>query len=308
MNSENSASGLILLDKAAGVTSCNALFPIRKIFQTRRVGHAGSLDMRASGLIVAAVGRATRLLPFVEAAEKTYSFVAHFGYSTQTDEWDGTLVHQDPDTSPISTEQVQSILPQFIGEIEQVPPDYSAVKLNGHRASDLKRKGRQVELKARKIFIRHLNLDGVAEAPDGVSGRVRSSYRFTCDCSKGTYIRSLVRDMANALGTFGAVSGIRRLRIGHLSIEQAVLPENLNAGSLLKPQDCMKFPVVELTDRQVVALRNGRLITWNGSEIVLEKDAPNMILAVGRDGELKAGCSFENGKLAPKFYLGSDDA
>ena len=114
--------------------------------------------------------------------------------------------------------------------------------------------------------------------------------------------------MANALGTFGAVSGIRRLRIGHLSIEQAVLPENLNAGSLLKPQDCMKFPVVELTDRQVVALRNGRLITWNGSEIVLEKDAPNMILAVGRDGELKAGCSFENGKLAPKFYLGSDDA
>ena len=264
--------------------------------------------MRASGLIVAAVGRATRLLPFVEAAEKTYSFVAHFGYSTQTDEWDGALVHQDPDTSPISTEQVQSILPQFIGEIEQIPPDYSAVKLNGHRASDLKRKGRQVELKARKIFIRHLNLDGVAEAPDGVSGRVRSSYRFTCDCSKGTYIRSLVRDMANALGTFGAVSGIRRLRIGHLSIEQAVLPENLNAGSLLKPQDCMKFPVVELTDRQVVALRNGRLITWNGSEIVLEKDAPNMILAVGRDGELKAGCSFENGKLAPKFYLGSDDA
>ena len=308
MNSENSASGLISLDKAAGVTSCNALFPIRKIFQTRRVGHAGSLDMRASGLIVAAVGRATRLLPFVEAAEKTYSFVAHFGYSTQTDEWDGALVHQDPDTSPISTEQVQSILPQFIGEIEQIPPDYSAVKLNGHRASDLKRKGRQVELKARKIFIRHLNLDGVAEAPDGVSGRVRSSYRFTCDCSKGTYIRSLVRDMANALGTFGAVSGIRRLRIGHLSIEQAVLPENLNAGSLLKPQDCMKFPVVELTDRQVVALRNGRLITWNGSEIVLEKDAPNMILAVGRDGELKAGCSFENGKLAPKFYLGSDDA
>ena len=308
MNSENSASGLILLDKAAGVTACNALFPIRKIFQTRRVGHAGSLDMRASGLIVAAVGRATRLLPFVEAAEKTYSFVAHFGYSTQTDEWDGALVHQDPDTSPISTEQVQSILPQFIGEIEQIPPDYSAVKLNGHRASDLKRKGRQVELKARKIFIRHLNLDGVAEAPDGVSGRVRSSYRFTCDCSKGTYIRSLVRDMANALGTFGAVSGIRRLRIGHLSIEQAVLPENLNAGSLLNPQDCMKFPVVELTDRQVVALRNGRLITWNGSEIVLEKDAPNMILAVGRDGELKAGCSFENGKLAPKFYLGSDDA
>jgi len=306
VNSNLPPSGLILLDKTAGVTSCNALFPIRKIFKTRRVGHAGSLDMRASGLIVAAVGRATRLLPFVEAGEKTYSFCAHFGYSTITDEWDGELAEQDPSSEPISEEAVRRILPQFIGEIDQVPPDFSAIKLNGKRASDLKRKGRDVELKARKITIKNLRFEGKCEAPEGISGRIRSSYRFSCDCSKGTYIRSLVRDMAKALGTVGAVSGIRRMRIGHLNVADAVKSEELCEGSLMKPQDCMKFPVVSLTDKQVEALRQGREMTWNKEPIQIEEGAPNMVLAVDKDGDLKAGCSFENGKLAPKFYLGSD--
>ena len=258
MNSNLPPSGLILLDKVAGVTSCNALFPIRKIFKTRRVGHAGSLDLRASGLIVAAVGRATRLLPFVEAGEKTYSFYAHFGYSTITDEWDGDLLEQDEKTAPISEEDVRRILPQFIGEIDQVPPDFSAIKLNGKRASDLKRKGRDVELKARKITIQDLRFEGIADPPEGATGRIRSSFKFSCDCSKGTYIRSLVRDMAKALGTVGAVSGIRRTRIGHLSVLDAVKSEDLCEASLMKPQDCMKFPVVTLTDKQVEAVRQGR--------------------------------------------------
>lgn len=299
-------SGLILLDKPVGVTSCNALFPLRKIFKTRRVGHAGSLDMRASGLIVAAVGRATRLLPFVEAGEKSYSFFAHFGYSTCTDEWDGKLLEQDMNPEPVFEEDVQKIIPRFVGNISQVPPDFSAVKLQGHRASDLKRKGREVELAARQIFIRSLRLEGKAEIPDGASGRVRSSYRFSCDCSKGTYIRSLVRDMAKALGTWGAVSGIRRTRIGHLNVADAVQPENLNENSLLKPQDCMGFPSLEVTDRQVEALRNGRSVTWNGNPP--ETAESNFLLAVGRDGEAKAGCVFEEGKIVPKFYLGGEGA
>jgi len=306
VNSNLPPSGLILLDKTAGVTSCNALFPIRKIFKTRRVGHAGSLDLRASGLIVAAVGRATRLLPFVEAGEKTYSFTAHFGYSTVTDEWDGELLEQDEDTTPISEDEVRQILPQFVGEIDQVPPDFSAIKLNGKRASDLKRKGRDVELKARKITIRDLRFEGLAEVPAGATGKIRSSYKFSCDCSKGTYIRSLVRDMAKALGTVGAVSNIRRTRIGHMNVVDAVKSEDLCEASLMKPQDCMKFPVVTLTDKQVEALRQGREMTWNKEPIQIQEGAPNMVLAIDKEGDLKAGCSFENGKLAPKFYLGSD--
>ncbi len=304
MNSNPSFSGLILLDKPFGVTSCNALFPLRKIFKTRRVGHAGSLDMRASGLIVAAVGRATRLLPFVEAGEKSYTFCAHFGYSTDTDEWDGELLREDASSAAISEEEIIRILPNFIGEIEQVPPGFSAVKLNGRRASDLVRKGHSVELKARKIFIRNLRLEGPCEAPQNASGKIRSSYRFSCDCSKGTYIRSLVRDMALSLGTFGAVSEIRRTRIGYLKLEDAVKPEELSETSLLKPQDCMDFPVVELTDRQVRAFQNGRAITWNSPELANS----DLIFAVDKCGELKAACVLSEGMLAPKFYLGMENA
>lgn len=309
MNFRLPPSGLILLDKPEGVTSCNALFPIRKIFQTRRVGHAGSLDMRASGLIVAAVGRATRLLPFVEAGEKSYTFNAHFGYSTRTDEWDGELLEQDVDPSAISEAAVQDVIPGFLGKIRQVPPDFSAVKLNGKRASDLKRKGRPVELSAREIFIRDLRVEGLAELPGNATGSARASYRFTCTCSKGTYIRALVRDMAKALGTFGAVSGIRRTRIGHLDVADAVKPENLDESSLLKPQDCMGFPVVEVTDRQAEALKSGRSVTWNGElpESAASDGRGRVLLAVGKDGLAKAGCSWDGGRLVPKFYLGSDD-
>lgn len=305
MNSSPSLSGLILLDKPFGVTSCNALFPLRKIFKTRRVGHAGSLDMRASGLIVAAVGRSTRLLPFVEAGEKSYTFCAHFGYSTDTDEWDGELLREDESSRAIFEEEILKVLPNFTGEIEQVPPGFSAVKLNGRRASDLVRKGHSVELKARKIFIRNLRLEGICAAPENATGKIRSSYRFSCDCSKGTYIRSLVRDMALALGTFGTVSEIRRTRIGHLKLEDAVKPEELSEKSLLKPQDCMDFPVVKLTDRQVRAFQNGRAITWNFPE---PPKASELIFAVDKDGELKAACVLSKGVLAPKFYLGMENA
>ncbi len=304
MNSNPSLSGLILLDKPFGVTSCNALFPLRKIFKTRRVGHAGSLDMRASGLIVAAVGRATRLLPFVEAGEKSYTFCAHFGYSTDTDEWDGALLREDECSEAITEEEILKVLPGFIGEVEQIPPGFSAVKLNGRRASDLVRKGHSVELKARKIFIRNLRLEGTCETPQNATGKIRTSYRFSCDCSKGTYIRSLVRDMALALGTFGSVSGIRRTRIGHLNLEDAVKPEELSETSLLKPQDCMNFPVVTLTDRQVRAFQNGRAITWNSSELA----GSDLIFAVDKLGELKAACVLSDGMLAPKFYLGMENA
>ncbi len=294
-----------MLDKPFGVTSCNVLFPLRKIFKTRRVGHAGSLDMRASGLIVAAVGRATRLLPFVEAAEKSYTFSAHFGYSTDTDEWDGDLLRQDDRTDTISEDDILGILPKFIGEIEQVPPGFSAVKLNGRRASDLVRKGHSVDLKARKIFIRNLRLEGISAPPQDATGKIRASYRFSCDCSKGTYIRSLVRDMALALGTFGSVSEIRRTRIGRLMLEDAVKPDTLCESSLLKPQDCMDFPVVELTDRQVRAFRDGRAITWNSQEPSRDSD---LIFAVDKSGDLKAACVISEGMLAPKFYLGMENA
>ncbi|MCK9182440.1 MAG: tRNA pseudouridine(55) synthase TruB [Fibrobacteraceae bacterium] len=297
---------MILLDKPAGVTSCKALFPIRKIFHTRRVGHAGSLDLRASGLIVAAVGRATRLLSFVESGEKSYTFNAHFGYSTDTDEWDGELISQDPQEAPISAEEIQKVLPQFRGEIDQVPPDFSAVKIQGKRASDLALKGRSFELKSRKIFIRNLSLVGRASAPQNISGRIRSSFEFSCDCSKGTYIRSLVRDIARALGTCGVVSGIRRTRIGSLSVADAVLPSSLDENSLCTPQSLLPFPVVKLTPSELEFIRNGNSIAWN-TPVAFSDGAPNVVLAEDESGTLQSACSYANGKLYAKFFLGSDN-
>jgi len=283
VNSNLPPSGLILLDKTAGVTSCNALFPIRKIFKTRRVGHAGSLDLRASGLIVAAVGRATRLLPFVEAGEKTYSFTAHFGYSTVTDEWDGELLEQDEDTTPISEDEVRQILPQFVGEIDQVPPDFSAIKLNGKRASDLKRKGRDVELKARKITIRDLRFEGLAEVPAGATGKIRSSYKFSCDCSKGTYIRSLAYDIGKVLGCGAHLIALERTQAGKFKIENSVKLENLDiATNLINPLEVLSQAQINVNSTELTKIKNGvafhHVGTPDGTVLLVHE---NNICAVG---------------------------
>ena len=165
-----SNSGFVLLDKIAGETSFKALFPLKRVFSTKRVGHAGTLDLRASGLIIAATGRCTRLLPFIEAKDKCYSFRLHLGYETDTLEWDGEVVEQDEANvianpegvkQSITREALEAVLPQFTGDIEQVPPKYCAVKINGVRASDLMERGRNIELKPRKIHIgrKHIELE-----------------------------------------------------------------------------------------------------------------------------------------------------
>ena len=128
-------SGFVLLDKNPGETSFKALFPLKRVFSTKRVGHAGTLDLRASGLIVAAIGRATRLLPFVEAKDKCYTFRLHLGYETDTLEWDGDVVAQG-DARAINRAALEAVLPQFTGDIDQIPPRYCAVKIDGRRASD----------------------------------------------------------------------------------------------------------------------------------------------------------------------------
>ena len=228
-------SGFVLLDKAAGETSFKALFPLKRLFKTKRVGHAGTLDLRASGLIIAAIGRATRILPFVEAKDKCYSFRLHLGYETDTLEWDGTVVSQDENSAIFSKpvgeirKALEESLSKFIGDINQVPPKYSAVKVNGHRASDLTERGRDIELLPRKVRIDSLKVVGnypdFTEDPsgwgktEGCSGHCYAVFDLECECSKGTYIRSLGRDLANALGTVGCVSKIRRQRIGKITLD-----------------------------------------------------------------------------------------
>ncbi|WP_405338822.1 tRNA pseudouridine(55) synthase TruB [Fibrobacter sp.] len=299
-----SNSGFVLLDKIAGETSFKALFPLKRVFSTKRVGHAGTLDLRASGLIIAATGRCTRLLPFVEAKDKCYSFRLHLGYETDTLEWDGEVVEQGEPVA-ITREKLDAVLPQFTGDIEQIPPKYCAVKINGVRASDLMERGRNIELKPRKIRISELKVIGEGEVTEGCSGKEFATFDLICECSKGTYIRALGRDIGRALGTYACVSQIRRHRIGNVTLDKAVRGDALTRENLLPVDAVLDFPVVRLTDEQVATIRQGNWLPW---KTPVEGVGPEgNVFAANEQGEVLSLCFYEPGRIKPKFYLGEDD-
>ena len=298
-----SNSGFVLLDKIAGETSFKALFPLKRVFSTKRVGHAGTLDLRASGLIIAATGRCTRLLPFIEAKDKCYSFRLHLGYETDTLEWDGEVVEQG-EALAITREKLEAVLPQFTGDIEQIPPKYCAVKINGVRASDLMERGRNIELKPRKIHIGELKVIGEGEVTEGCSGKEFATFDLICECSKGTYIRALGRDIGRALGTYACVSQIRRHRIGNVTLDKAVRGENLTRENLLPVDAVLDFPVVRLTDEQVAVIRQGNWLPWK--EKVEGVGPEGHVFAANMQGEVLSLCFYEPGRIKPKFYLGED--
>lgn len=298
------SSGFVLLHKPAGVTSFQALFPLKRVFKTKRVGHAGTLDLRASGLIIAGIERATRLLPYIESADKVYTFRLHLGYLTDTLEWDGALLEQG---SPISIQQsdLESVLPMFRGKIEQVPPNYSAIKIKGVRASDLSLKGRNFELKSRPISIHDLKVIGENQPPEDCSGKTFASFDLECHCSKGTYIRSLCRDIGSALGTFGTVSHICRKQIGSITLSEAVFPDQLSETSLISPDQILPYPVLTLSQEQVIVIRNGNWIPW---KTIIETASPeNFVFAKSESGEVISLCRFEPGRLIPKFFIGQEE-
>ena len=296
-------SGFVLLDKNPGETSFKALFPLKRVFSTKRVGHAGTLDLRASGLIVAATGRATRLLPFVEAKDKCYTFRLHLGYETDTLEWDGDVVAQG-DARAINRAALEAVLPQFTGDIDQIPPRYCAVKIDGRRASDWAERGKDFEMKPRRIHIESLKVVGEGGVTEGCSGKCFATFDLECVCSKGTYIRSLGRDLAHALGTFGCVSQIRRHRIGNITLDNAVKGENLTAENLVPVDKVLDYPVLRLDDTQMGIIRKGSWLPW---KTPVEGVGPEGHVFVANGvGEVLSLCRFEPGRICPKFYLGED--
>ena len=318
-------SGFVLLDKNPGDTSFKALFPLKRVFSTKRVGHAGTLDLRASGLIVAAIGRATRLLPFVEAKDKCYTFRLHLGYETDTLEWDGDVVAQDDKgviarnegrachersvVEAISDQSVSAalhdILPQFIGDIDQIPPRYCAVKIDGRRASDWAERGKDFEMKPRRIHIESLKIVGEGGVTEGCSGKCFATFDLECVCSKGTYIRSLGRDLAHALGTYGCVSQIRRHRIGNITLDCAVKGENLTAENLVPVDKVLDYPVLRLAEDGLAVIRRGNWLPWKNN---VEGIGPEGYVFVAREnGEVLSLCRFEPGRIWPKYFLGGDD-
>ena len=311
-------SGFILLDKVAGETSFKALFPLKRVFCTKRVGHAGTLDLRASGLIIAATDRATRLLPYVESKDKCYTFRLHLGYETDTLEWDGDVVEQDErfdchsgaEGDRISRADLEAILPQFTGDIDQVPPRYCAVKIDGRRASDWAERGKDFEMKSRRIHIESLKVVGEGGVTEGCSGKEFATFDIECVCSKGTYVRALGRDLGRALGTFGCVSQIRRHRIGNVSVESAVRGEELTREHLKSVEEVLDFPVVRLDADQMAVIRKGNWIPWRETieGVALQQgrqDSGEALVFVAEGaGEVQAVCRYEPGRLCPKIFLG----
>ena len=305
-------SGFILLDKVAGETSFKALFPLKRVFCTKRVGHAGTLDLRASGLIIAATGRATRLLPYVEAKDKCYTFRLHLGYETDTLEWDGDVVEQGAALT-VSRAALEAVLPQFTGDIDQVPPRYCAVKIDGRRASDWAERGKDFEMKPRRIHIESLKVVGEGCVTEGCSGKEFATFDIECVCSKGTYVRALGRDIARALGTCGCVSQIRRHRIGKVSVESAVRGEDLTREHLKPVEQVLDFPVVKLDADQMAVISKGNWIPWREPVEGAERqqgrgdDCERLVFAADANGNVLSVCRYEPGRICPKIYLGEDE-
>ena len=243
--------GIVIVDKPAGWTSQDVTARLRRVFNTRRIGHGGTLDPMATGVLPVFVGRATRGVEFFEHAEKTYETVLRLGITTDTEDISGTVLTQQD--AFVTGAQLEEVLEKFRGEIWQVPPMYSALKINGQKLVDLARKGVEVERKSRPITIHELTLLGM-EA-EGIRLRVR--------CSKGTYIRTLCKDIGEDLGCGGCMAALRRVTAGEYTIEESVplqtLLETETPEQYLRGVDTMfqNHSAVTLTENQEKRCRNG---------------------------------------------------
>ena len=200
---KNTINGWLVLDKPYGITSNEALGKIKRIFSPQKVGHAGTLDPRASGLLPVAFGEATKTVPFVMDGRKVYRFEVTWGTETSTDDTEGEVVATS-DIRP-QLDEIRAVLGEFVGTIMQVPPKFSAIKVGGERAYNLARDGEEVELEARPIDVHRLDL---VDCPD------QDRAVFEAECGKGTYVRALARDLGQRLGTCGHVTELRRLLVG----------------------------------------------------------------------------------------------
>ena len=248
-------NGIVIVDKPQGWTSQDVTARLRRVFGTRRIGHGGTLDPMATGVLPVFVDRATRGVEFFEHAEKTYEATLRLGLLTDTEDISGTVLQQRP--VQVTEGEFSEILGKFRGEILQVPPMYSALKINGQKLCDLARKGKEVERQPRPITIHELTCLSF----DGETARLRVR------CSKGTYIRTLCKDIGLALGCGGCMESLRRVSAGAYTIEEAVPLETLLDSETpevyLRPVDTMfaAHPAITLTANQEKRCRNGNSFT-----------------------------------------------
>lgn len=283
-------SGWIIINKPKGVNSTRVVGMVRRAIGIKKVGHAGTLDPLAEGVLPIAYGQATKTIPYAMNASKEYEFTVEFGKATDTEDAEGDVI-ETSDIIP-SKEAIEAALPKFTGDISQIPPAYSALKVNGKRAYDLARKGQKVELKARNITIHSLGLIAY-EAPYAT---------LRVGCSKGTYVRSLARDIARVCGSCGYVTMLKRTRVGGFHIKDTILLDNLEEiGYKSPPFDGFKpigavlddILVLPIDEEQVAEIRYGRKLECDDASL---KEGE---LALYHEDQLIAIASHEKGEIRP---------
>lgn len=289
----NAISGVLVVDKPVGLTSHEVVQIIRKGTNIRRAGHTGTLDPRASGVLVVLIGPAVRLSEYVSASDKRYQAVIQLGETTDTYDADGRVVRSSP-VDGITEEEFQEKLQQFVGEIQQIPPPYSAIKVKGRKAYEMAREGEEVELEPRTIQVYSLDLLEWAP-PEAV---------IDVYCSSGTYVRSLANDLGESLGVGAHLIGLRRTKSGRFTLRDAVplrkLREAFEDGNwyqyLIPAAEALSdWPAVDLTPNEVDEIRHGHRI----------KGDPNvgqMARGINDQGELIALLEFvpETNEWQPK--------
>ena len=282
-------NGIVIIDKPAGWTSQDVTARLRRVFGTRRIGHGGTLDPMATGVLPVFVGRATRGVEFFEHAEKTYETELLLGVATDTEDTTGTVLFRREVS--VTPGQLTAVLERFRGEIMQIPPMYSALKVNGQKLCDLARKGRQVERQPRPVTIHELTL--LSREGDTLRLRVR--------CSKGTYIRTLCADIGEALGCGGCMQALRRTQAGEYTIAEAVplqqLLEAAEPETYLRDVDTMfrGYPAVKLTANQEKRCRNGNAFSVSlpgGTYRAYSQSGEFLMLAKVEDGVMSTIKSF----------------
>jgi tRNA pseudouridine55 synthase len=279
--------GWINLDKPFDMGSTQALGAVKRILNPRKAGHAGTLDPLATGILPIALGDATKLVNYVQDSLKIYEFSVKWGERTDTDDTEGEVIATSSHIP--SKEDILAALPLFIGDIEQIPPKYSAIKIDGQRAYDLARAGHDVDIKSRIIYIEELTLTEHTER----------SATFSCCCGKGTYVRAIARDLAHHLGTEGHITYLRRTMVGPFTTENAVsldVLENLSdkgdLEDILLPLETVldDIPALHLTEAEASRLKNGNALSF--------------ISRVDFDRLLSANINTEDGDTAAAFYNG----
>ncbi len=291
--------GWIVLDKPVGMTSTHAVVAVRRLYEAKRAGHAGTLDPLASGCLPIALGEATKTVPFVMDGRKTYSFTVRWGEERDTDDADGQVSATSPQRP--SREAIEALLPRYTGTISQVPPRFSAIKIAGERAYDLARDGEAVELQARNVEMHRLDLVDIPD-PDHA--------RFVAECGKGTYVRSLARDMGQALGCLGHIAALRREEVGPFGPEDMISLEQLSSmchraaageghlsDTLLPVETALDdIPALAVSRADAARLQRGQAVLLRG------RDAPIFrgMVYVTVSGQLTALAECDRGEIVPK--------